>query len=396
MNITIIRNNNPFVIPNATNNRFLSLVDGLISLGCNINLFILDGYYDINEKEKYGSNGLFNGINYKYLVHYNFGNFFVRQFFLRIYPKYILKKEIIKHYKNFSSDYLWVEMGFKSIKVGLSIVKSNTEIKIIHERSEYSWYGFSNNKKLHNEYLSKFLPKTSVLFIMTHKLIEYYSKYAGPQTKIIHLPMTVDFSRFDIRNENNLKKPYIGYCGSLDNQKDGVNILILAFIKIMNKFPNHHLYIVGNQTPVNDYEIQQKIIIQNNASNRITYLGVMTREEIPIFLLNASILAFARPSSKQAEGGFPTKLGEYLAAGKPICITNTGEISLYLKDQESAFIAEPNSIDSFSHSLQDAILSEKAYEIGKNGRVIALNVFNKDIQSLKMFNVLINNKIEPK
>ena len=49
----------------------------------------------------------------------------------------------------------------------------------------------------------------------------------------------------------------------------------------------------------------------------------------------------ARPDSRQARGGFPTKLGEYLATGKPVCVTKVGEITVYLEDNVSAFLAEP-------------------------------------------------------
>jgi glycosyltransferase involved in cell wall biosynthesis len=210
---------------------------------------------------------------------------------------------------------------------------------------------------------------------------------------IIHVPMTVDFSRFK-QNVLNDKpdKPYIGYCGSMSNKKDGVLILIKSFINIMNTFPDLSLYLAGPMIPKDDYLEQRNYISKNIAENRIMYIGSLTKEEIPDFLSNADVLALARPQSKQAEGGFPTKLGEYLATGKPVCVTNVGEIGYYLKDNESVFMAEPDSVNSFTDALKRALTYKNAIEIGHKGRNVAFENFNKDIQTKKLYSFLLQNR----
>ncbi len=62
-------------------------------------------------------------------------------------------------------------------------------------------------------------------------------------------------------------------------------------------------------------------------------------------------LFFHGPDSKQAQGGFPTKLGEYLATGNPVCATTVGEIPDYLVDGESVYFAVPGSVDSFADAM---------------------------------------------
>ena len=49
------------------------------------------------------------------------------------------------------------------------------------------------------------------------------------------------------------------------------------------------------------------------------------------------MLVLARPDNIQAKGGFPTKLGEYLATGNPVVVTKVGEIPNYLIDGVNAF-----------------------------------------------------------
>jgi glycosyltransferase involved in cell wall biosynthesis len=276
----------------------------------------------------------------------------------------------------------------------LGLKKSKINIRFIHEQSEYSFItDFPKSKKNEKKYLNEFLPIIDVFPIMTLTLINYYKNYVGGNTKIIHVPMTVDFSRFK-QNVFNVKtdKPYIGYCGSMNNKKDGVIILIKAFMKIMNTFPDVNLYLAGSEVPKDDYREQKEYVLKNFAENRIKYVGAITKEEMPDFLSNADVLALARPQSKQAEGGFPTKLGEYLATGKPVCVTNVGEIGNYLKDNESVFMAEPDSVNSFADALKRALTDKNAVEIGHNGRNVALENFNKDIQTKNLYNFLLQNR----
>lgn len=392
MKILVIRETNPWANSNATNNRFLSLTNGLVENGCNIDLLFLSGYYQNIEKINFKKTGCINKINYKYLLPVNYSNFFIRQFFYRIFPNIFSEKKIKGYLRKNEFDFVWLDFGPKVVQIGLNLFKKKLNIKYFHERSEFSWIGLSNRNRLHEKYLKYFLPKIDVMSIMTKSLIDYYKDYISKKTKIVHLPITVDFSRFQNKaNDNQLNKPYIAYCGTMNDAKDGVDILIQSFIKIMCRFPNLSLYLAGPLSPERDYILQKAIISKGKAENKITYLGSLSKEEIPTFLLNASVLALARPTSKQAEGGFPTKLGEYLATGKPVCITNVGEIGNYLKDNESAFIANPGSVDSFADAFRRALTSSNAGLVGKNGKRIALINFNKDIQAKVLYDLLTQN-----
>ncbi len=110
---------------------------------------------------------------------------------------------------------------------------------------------------------------------------------------------------------------------------------------------------------------------------------------MPILLINAEILALARPDNIQAKGGFPTKLGEYLATGNPVVITDVGEHTEYLTDGESAYISNPDNPTHFAEKLlqasKDLIISNK---IGLNGKKIATQFFNNQIQSEKLYHFL--------
>ena len=226
--------------------------------------------------------------------------------------------------------------------------------------------------------------------IMTETLLKYYKSMAKQDAVFIHLPMTVDMSRFNISKNPDLKEKYIAFAGAFENNKDGLHILIESFGKIHAKYPEYRLKIAGFYHP--DIEKQKQIITQYNIQDKVQYMGVLDRKQIPQFLINASILALARPDSHQAQGGFPTKLGEYLATKNPVCVTTTGEIGNYLTDNVSAFMAIPGDVDSFADALDRAMRDDgDAIKVGLAGYEVARKNFDKDVQARRLYDFLCNN-----
>ena len=204
---------------------------------------------------------------------------------------------------------------------------------------------------------------------------------------LLHLPMTVDFERFTENQAppDGFDSPYVSFVGVMNNAKDGVDILIKAFAKIASTYPELKLYLVG---PWNyDTPAHLSLIKELALEERVFWKGEYPRDRIPSILKNAKLLVLPRPDSKQARGGFPTKLGEYLATGKPVCATTVGELPLYLKNNESVFFAEPGSIDSFAETMNRALQNYKeAQKVGEKGREVAIKSFNKNIQGEILYN----------
>jgi glycosyltransferase involved in cell wall biosynthesis len=175
------------------------------------------------------------------------------------------------------------------------------------------------------------------------------------------------------------------YCGSLTILKDGVNILIESFKRISEKYPEINLVLIGKGDSIIDEIIIKDLAMKLNIEKRVIFLGQLPRTEIPAYLCNAKILALARPESIVADAGFPSKLTEYLATGNPVVVTKVGEIPQYLKDNETAFLTEPGSIDAFANKL-DFVLSnyEFAIRVGQNGKELTSTIFNYNFQSKRM------------
>jgi glycosyltransferase involved in cell wall biosynthesis len=196
--------------------------------------------------------------------------------------------------------------------------------------------------------------------------------------------MLVDPERFEIEAHHDNNKTKITYCGDMVGSKDGISILIQSFAQIAPDFPNAELHLIGSTSHKGLFDSLQQQCNALGIGSRVVFKGSVSRDQIPVELKNSNFLVLARPANKQAEGGFPTKLGEYLATGNPVVVTNVGEIGEFLKDGVNAFISAPDSSEAFAAKLRQALTSANARQIGENGKMLVYNEFNYLTQARKL------------
>lgn len=402
MNIVVLLTLNPFYNNSASSNRFRGLLEGLSNLGVKVAILITGGYQSDAEHKTFMRTGKINGIQYLYLYRITNKTIWhsrINTYFLSSLVSLIIKFRFRRYMENKEKSILWVGsdinqyialVGFKDLHKHL-LFAERSEFPDIHNHNQNTVNIFQKQKADRvEEYFKKFiLPELDGMALMTKTLFNYYLSKVKPGTKLIHLPMTVDMERFDLNKKyllpDGLKQPFIAFIGAMNNMKDGVNILIDAFAKIENEFPDLNLHLYGFWHY--DSPGHQKQIKDLNLQHRIFCNGTVSREEIPNIIMNAELLVLPRPDSHQAQGGFPTKLGEYLATARPVCATTVGEIPDYLTDLESVYFALPGSIDSLAAAMRNALNNqEKARQVGANGRKVAEVHFNCDVQAKKLYN----------
>lgn len=267
---------------------------------------------------------------------------------------------------------IFVLYGISSFLKILFLFKN--KVKIFVEITEYPYSiinpEFKSQSKVEQSTL-KLFSKLDGFITCSYALKDYYRKYLK-DAPILIVPLIVKVSAFQkaVKAKERLY-PYIGYCGSLDNNKDGVPNLIKAFSKIHFQFPKLKLLIAGGGSKKTIKELNS-IIKEFEISDKVILIGKIDHIDIPSFLKGAKVLALARPDNKQAQGGVPSKIGEYLAAGVPTVLTNVGELPRYLKNGEDCFLIEPDSIDLFANGLVKALISSKREEISKHSLNTAL------------------------
>lgn len=381
----------------ATTNRILSLALGLVEIGNDVTIFCVRPTEKKGKRINTNVEGSHKGVKYVYTAGtIDWPSSKIQKFLISV--KGFLG--FFKHYRNISkfnfvicttssilSNYYYTKLFKRDYTVALLAVDEYPHV--VRNKLEYP-------KVFAKLYLKYFYRLFDGLIVMTRPLMGYYEKLIRDNAIMVHIPMTVEVERFlNVDEKSPIAGDYIAYCGNLgQNEKDGVPILIRAFSSVHKKFPNIKLVIIGGTNPSIQEQTLNKLkeLTQSlNIEHNVVFTGKVHRDEIPKYLFNARLLALARPESLQAQGGFPTKLGEYLATGVPVVVTKVGEIPYYLSDGINAFLAEPNNVDDFALKLLAAFQNyESSMKMGIKGQNIAKEIFNYKVQS-KYLNGYLDN-----
>ena len=288
-------------------------------------------------------------------------------------------RKFVRNLKKGDTVYVY---GFPDLVVALS---KRDDINVFVERTEYDEASFvCHINKVTIPEFHEACRKINGIIVISQPLREYYINN-GCQPGHVHvINMIVDSTRFkDLAKQP--AEPYIAYCGTASNNKDGVDQLIKSFAIVVKKHPDYKLYIIGS-TPSRKQRFGNLDLVRSlGIEKNVVFTGVVPSCEMPQILKDAEILALDRPDNQQAKYGFPTKLGEYLLTGNPVVITRVGDIPLFLNNEESALLSEPDKLESFAEKLCWAIEhSEEAKRIGATGRIVAEQSFNYLIETEKL------------
>jgi glycosyltransferase involved in cell wall biosynthesis len=250
----------------------------------------------------------------------------------------------------------------------------NKAIRFFAEKHEYSSYLLYNsmtpNAKGRSKKFENSLKYFEGFITCSHELKKYYQSFTKPSCNYLVIPLLLDYKKFT--GTSFTRENYIGYCGDFGNNKDGVPTLINAFYKISKKYPHLKLFLAGD---ISDKVVMKELndlIVELNLKERVVFTGSIHHDRMPEFLGQASILALARPDNLQAKGGFPSKIAEYLATGRPVVVTRVGELDRYLLDRENVFFSKTDNAVDFAECL-DSVLANYSFAetVGQSGRIIA-------------------------
>lgn len=376
-----------FPAPSAYANRIHSLAKSLILQGDHVVVNIVFP----GAKEKAANTikkvGIYYSVPYKYFTKTVYKP--VNKITKKIVGIFGILSYILSllRYHKLAPDYIILCSSHFGHIFSLHLISKILHYKLIREKNEYPLFIIHGRKYLAGKkryhYFDGFI-------FMTYHIQQFFENQLHIKTKNIVLPMTVDLERFKAFNKDiETKIDYITLIGDVTGEKDGVYFLILAFKLIHPYFPQIRLQLVGNLANKDHLKNKLELIQSLNLTDYIDFTGLVERDKIPELLYNSKLLVLPRPLSKQAEGGFPTKLGEYMASGKPIIVTRTGEIQRYLVDGVHAFFVEPNDHVKFAEKIRAVLTNyESASKVGINARQLAFETFNLEVQGLRLHNFL--------
>jgi len=248
---------------------------------------------------------------------------------------------------------------------------------LIREIAEYPKFVQHGGKigVLRRFYLKLLFEECEIVSVINYALRNFAMLYTTKPVVVVN--MIVDPDRFSNLSRKN--KNIVAYAGSLNDTKDGITNMLRAFSIFLNKQSKHFiLKIYGKASRSVDMERFQRMAEDHGIRDYVHFEGQIDRDSLPSLLASSRLLLLCRPKNKQAEGGFPTKLGEYLATGVPVVVTDVGEIGCFIKDTINGFIAESDDPEVFADKMIQALSFSR--EIGLNGKKLIDSEFNPRIQ----------------
>ncbi len=150
----------------------------------------------------------------------------------------------------------------------------------------------------------------------------------------------VDFKQKKIEEIEKIKKPIVGFVGSITNNIDQELIL-----NACNENKNINFVFIGSIT-----EFGQNIDKLKNFKNCF-FLGKKKHEEIFEFIKNFDVGIIPYKVNQFTNAVYPAKLNEYLATGIPVLSTNIHEISKYNQDHDNVIYVSKDQND-FSNKIK--------------------------------------------
>jgi glycosyltransferase involved in cell wall biosynthesis len=157
--------------------------------------------------------------------------------------------------------------------------------------------------------------------------------------------------------------PVIGFVGGFQAWH-GIDLLIDCFALVVEEYPSSNLLLVGDG-PVRP-EVERKIN-QLGLQSRVLLTGLQPRNCIPEMLAAIDVGVIPYPKFSRELWFSPLKLYEYMAAGKAIVASNSGQISEVIHHEHNGLLTEPGNIKELKSAI--VRLLKNAGERERLGRI---------------------------
>lgn len=320
----------------------------------------------------------FDNVYFK-LFKYNkyFANLFnLREIFKILKIRKIVGKNVLFYY----------DVNYNPFDFLIYIVALFLDYKIVFYETElYRSILFSKKEKGFLKILiisiNQLLIKTVAnhIFCISNSIKSYY------KVKSSILPIVYNSIKFAPKSIKSNDIVQILYSGSF-GEKDNLEMLLHVAKNIKIKGHSFILNLTGRCTD-DQYSKLLEMIANYDIEDLVFYKGFLSNDDYYNIISESDICVVPRTSSSFANIGFPFKLGEYLAMGKAIIVSDTGDISVYLSNDDVLFV-KPDC----AHELENGIIrliTDELYrtKLAINGQQKAYSHFSPIVHVKNMIQI---------
>lgn len=200
---------------------------------------------------------------------------------------------------------------------------------------------------------------------------------------ILELPIVVDVAE-QIPTEYGKSEEVLVYAAS-PGYDMALTFILNAMRDVWRRHPDCRLVVTGG-SPIPPTASKRSICPSApREDHRVEYVGYVSRDKLLELFAEARALLIPLFADERSQARFPSKIGEYLAAARPVVTTNVGEIDRYLRDGETAYISAPGDEAAYAAKIV-RILEDpaEAAAVGWAGRRVAEERFHYALHGARL------------
>tara|TARA_Y100000310_G_C20681183_1_gene816042 strand:- start:2066 stop:3178 length:1113 start_codon:yes stop_codon:yes gene_type:complete len=200
------------------------------------------------------------------------------------------------------------------------------------------------------KYLDRHIIKKSYLVTtVSHTLKKYISQWRNDNVLVVQ--NGVDFSLFKPGDKANARKilklpkdvKVIAYAGSIQKLQ-GIDVLIEAFIKLKNQFPNLLLFLAGRIKSEKGQSINLDV-------KDLLHVDHLDQQGVVNVINAADVVVIPNRMNAFTKYCFPYKCVEYMACNTPIVATKVGDVANILKTWPNT-LCNPDDIEDMTKKIR--------------------------------------------
>jgi glycosyltransferase involved in cell wall biosynthesis len=216
----------------------------------------------------------------------------------------------------------------------------------------------------------------------------------GRRKPIFLNPIIVNTAEFSfVKNAKFQSVRNLLYCGNLDHARE-MELLVKSFSLVVKHKSDLKLRIVGGYSSIRKahqkHSKLKSLCSKLGINDSVIFTGNISHSSVLKHYAGSDMFLLPRPYEAYSLAGFPSKLGEYLASGKPVVTTGTGDIPMYLEDGHTAYIVDMDNESAFSEKIATAIEDDRSNEIGAAGAEAAEKYFSIQATTRRISNFFVN------
>ncbi|MFI3620601.1 glycosyltransferase [Vagococcus fluvialis] len=284
-----------------------------------------------------------------------------------------LEKEIIQRQNETKIDIIFLVGYIWDYNFTIRKIAKRYNIKLISDVVEWydkkSFSGLAGPIKfIQNRIGLIFLLKRNKNLVCISTLLQNY--YKEKECNVIRIPTILDMKNYEKVSVSDNSKLIISYAG-MPRKKDKL-LNVIKSINLLTETEKESIELRIYGPTLEELELSgiTKDIL-NLSSQSVICKGRIPKSEVFSELKKSDFTILLRPNLRYANAGFPTKVGESLAAGVPVITNITSDLSMYLDHLENSIIVKNDSPEECAKGLRTALnltvtelelMKKKSYE----------------------------------